>query len=210
MIYTEYSKLSYDRHKVETKCPHCGIMATFTAIGEMPDINLHNMHYTGIRYCPSCKSFILFDTSLGSNGKFYVDMILPNHIQKTNIKNLPPKIEGLLNEALGCYSNNYYTAAGMLIRKTLEAICDEKQAKGDNLHQRINSLKKQVTIAESLYEAAMQLKLLGNDAAHIDLKDFDNIGKEELVLAFTLLERILKSIYEDGIYLEALIAKKKS
>jgi hypothetical protein len=40
------------------------------------------------------------------------------------------------------------------------------------------------------------LRLLGNDAAHVELKDFDRIGQTEAELAIEIVKELLKGVYQ--------------
>ncbi len=40
------------------------------------------------------------------------------------------------------------------------------------------------------------LRVLGNDAAHIESKEFDSISEEELSIAIEVTKEILKGIYQ--------------
>ena len=62
---------------------------------------------------------------------------------------------------------------------------------------------------QSLLSALDDLRLLGNDAAHIEAKTFDAIGEEELDVAIELTKEILKSVYQLDDLLARLRALKK-
>ncbi len=61
----------------------------------------------------------------------------------------------------------------------LEEICEDRNAAGHNLKLIHGKLGQNVTIPQELIEAADELRLLGNDAAHVNVKDYDVIGREE-------------------------------
>lgn len=67
-----------------------------------------------------------------------------------------------------------------------------------------------MVLPQGLLQALDDLRLLGNDAAHIEAKTYDAIGKEELSIAIELTKEILKAVYQlDGL-LVRLKALKKS
>ncbi|WP_166727692.1 DUF4145 domain-containing protein [Mucilaginibacter gilvus] len=123
--------------------------------------------------------------------------------------NIPVNILQIFTEAVTCHSNECFIAAGMMIRKTLEAICEDKRATGANLHQKLESLKKLITVPTELLEAMYELKLLGNDAAHIVAKDFEEIGNEEIEISIEFAKEILKSVYQYQSLLSKLRGLKK-
>jgi len=64
-----------------------------------------------------------------------------------------------------------------MIRKTLEEICIDKGATGGNLYKKIQDLSTKILIPKELIEAMHELRLLGNDAAHIEAETYNNIGR---------------------------------
>ena len=109
---------------------------------------------------------------------------------------VPERVWRTFDEALTCAASECYVAAGMLIRKTLEAVCEDRAARGATLADRIADLKTKVTLPTELFEAMTHLRLLGNDAAHIEAKTYDNIGREEIAAAAELSKEIIKSTYQ--------------
>ena len=41
-----------------------------------------------------------------------------------------------------------------------------------------------------------ELRILGNDAAHIEAKDYESVSKEEATIAIEVTKEILKSLYQ--------------
>jgi hypothetical protein len=60
-----------------------------------------------------------------------------------------------------------------------------------------------VVLPNVLFQAMDELRLLGNDAAHIEAKVFDQIGKAEIEAAIELTKEILKGVYQ----LDSLVKK---
>jgi hypothetical protein len=122
---------------------------------------------------------------------------------------VPERVVKAFDEALSCTANECYTAAAMLIRKTLEAVCDDLAAKGADLKHRILDLQSKVTLPKELFEAMDHLRLLGNDAAHVESREYDTIGPEEVGAGIELTKEIIKSTYQYKSLLGRLIALKK-
>jgi hypothetical protein len=53
------------------------------------------------------------------------------------------------------------------------------------------------------------IRLLGNDAAHVESKDYDSIGKPEVDAAIALCEQLLMAAYGYGELLAKLGSLKK-
>jgi hypothetical protein len=125
------------------------------------------------------------------------------------VAGVPSNVHKAFDEALTCTANECYVGAGMLIRKTLEAVCQDRAAKGSDLKARINDLKTKVTLPNELFEAMDHLRLLGNDAAHIEAKTYDDVGKDEVLAGIDLTKEIIKSTYQYKGLLGRLQALKK-
>jgi hypothetical protein len=123
---------------------------------------------------------------------------------------VPAKVLQTFEEALTCHATGCYIAAGMLIRKTLEQVCEERGAAGKTLQEKLSALKGKVILPEALFSAMDALRLLGNDAAHVESKSYDNVGKPEIDAGLVLAKEILKATYQLGSLLSQLHALKRS
>lgn len=90
-----------------------------------------------------------------------------------------------------------------MVRRLLEEICADNNATGHDLHKRLSTLKNLVVLPEALFDAMGELKALGNDAAHVQAKAYDNIGQDEAKDSIELAKEILKALYQ----LKALVAR---
>lgn len=70
-------------------------------------------------------------------------------------------------------------------------------------------LGQNVLVPKDLLDAADELRLLGNDAAHIKAKNYDAIGKDEAALAIELAKELLKAVYQYTSLVSKLRALKK-
>lgn len=84
----------------------------------------------------------------------------------------------------------------MLIRKCLEQLCENKGALGDNLRARIKALESRVVLPVVLFSALDDLRLLGNDAAHVEAKSYDSISREEVEAGIAVTKEILKAVFQ--------------
>jgi hypothetical protein len=162
----------------------------------------------GIRICPNteCRS-ILFVARDGSGA---VKLAFPPEIIDFDASNLPPSILSSLEEAIKCHASGCYRASALMVRRTLEELCDDKKATGANLKARVASLSAVAVIPAELLTAADELRVLGNDAAHIEAKEYDQIGKVEAELAIELAKELLKAVYQYTSLLARLTALKKT
>lgn len=97
-----------------------------------------------------------------------------------------------------------------MVRKSLECLCRENQATGGNLQERIKALATKIVLPQELLTGIDQLRLLGNDAVHVESQKFENIGREEIEVAIELTKEVLKARYQYSNLLAKLLALKKA
>jgi Domain of unknown function (DUF4145) len=194
---------------VSVRCPHCRELGSFNVMNQAICFNKRGMigpnpvgqqYYASIRVCPNAKCRGLVFVIEGPDGLVDVE---PPQLLDFSLDNLPPRLQETLKEAIACHGAGAYRAAAMMVRRLLEEICDENKANGANLHQRLASLKNAVVLPQPLFDAMNELKALGNDAAHVEAKEYDNIGAGEAEDSIELAKEILKALYQ----LKGLIAR---
>ena len=181
-------------------CPHCGRQSNLEPVGILQDIRVVNKIdgepvkcYLGMRRCPNmqCYGQIYFQ----QRGNQPIETF-PSIRIGFDTTDVPKPIVACFEEAVSCESVQCYTASAVMVRKTLEMICEDRQASGNTLVERLRDLQSQLTLPPALFKAMDNLRILGNDAAHVKLKDFDKIGRDELEVAIDLTKEILKGIYQ--------------
>lgn len=186
-------------------CPGCSREGNF--LGQGPDLLLQvpdplqksmvTPLWVGSRFCPSaaCSThvFVVYQPQGGANK---VICSYPAGRIDFDVTGVPEQICSVFNEALTCTANECYVAAAMLIRKTLEAVCEDRNPGRGDLKLRISDLKNKITLPNELFVAMDHLRLLGNDAAHIEAKTYDDVGKDEVLAAIDLTKEIIKATYQ--------------
>lgn len=197
---------------VAIRCPHCGHNGTFLHVG-LKDVAAKDSgnsvdRYIGIRRCPNenCQGHLFFV----SNNSEKVLYTSPSKSIPFDKDNIPENVLNSLEEAINSHSNGCYIASAIMIRKTLEEICHDREAKGDNLKKRIEKLGENMVIPAELLQGMDDLRLLGNDAAHIEARTFNNVGKEEIEISIDFTKEILKAVYQYNNLLERLRSLKKT
>ena len=184
-------------------CPHCGKGGTFDRVG-VPDLISQGVFF-GSRACtnPICRGHIFYIKS-GEDIFIYPPFKIP-----INSEGIPYKILESFKEAIICHSNKCYIASAIMLRKTLEEICGDREAKGDNLYKRLESLSKIIVLPNELMEATHELRLIGNDAAHLESETYEQIGNEEIMISIEFTKEILKAVYQYQELLGKLRSLKK-
>lgn len=151
--------------------------------------------YTFLR-CPKCSDPILvvqerFGDELDDPFRIYP-------AQEDRISHsIPEPIRNAYGEAWRCYKSKAHTAAAIMCRKTLEAICAEHEAKGKTLVASLKDLKDKGVIENRLFEWADALRISGNEAAHDvnvtvsreDARDLMEFTKALLEYVFTFRDK---------------------
>jgi hypothetical protein len=96
-----------------------------------------------------------------------------------------------------------------MVRRLLEELCEDKKASGNDLKARLAALGGTIVIPQELLTAADELRLLGNDAAHVEAKAYDAIGPNEATLAIELAKELLKAVYQYSALVDKLKVLKK-
>lgn len=185
---------------IALRCPACRQNGTFDPIPNINDIS-SGRFYMGQRRCPNPQCLSHVFCILDSTGKV-IRSYPPERIDFDPI-NIPPPIAKTFTDALACRAENLHVAAAIMIRRTLEELCENKEATGADLKARISALKSSVVLPQALFDSLDDLRFLGNDAAHIEAKTFNSIGEDELDIAIELTKEILKAVYQ----LEDLLTK---
>ena len=188
-----------------TTCPHCGHKGTLASITPK-DLRISGFVVCGQRRCPNpkCNGHLFVVVESGQLSFHYPPLRVP--FEKDNI---PAEILTTVEEAVTCHSQSCYVAAAMMLRRALEEICQERGARGKNLVERIKDLRSKIMVPSDLLDAMDELRLLGNDAAHIEAKTFDQITKQEIDVALEFTIELLKALYQYSSLLSRLRSLKK-
>lgn len=193
---------------VSVRCPACKQMGTFQPIGT--DLHFRDKSgeivLVGHRTCPNptCKAH-LFVVLKG--GKVYISY--PAERIDFDTTNVPEPIVESLEEAITCHANQCFIAAAIMVRKTLELLCSEQNVTGLNLKERLKKLGSQVVLPADLIVGLDDIRLLGNDAAHIESQAYTRVSQEETEVAIEFTKEVLKAIYQYSALLARIRGLKK-
>lgn len=192
---------------VKIRCPICLQRGTFEAFTNVNDLAIPNENSTAaLRRCPdpSCNAlvFVVYKSSqlVASYPAERIDF---------DATNVPTQVRAALEESITCHANQSYTSAAIMVRKALEELCRDKGATGSNLKERIAALGTKVILPADLLQGLDDLRLLGNDAAHIESTVYNQIGQEEVEVGIEFAKEVLKAVYQYSALLKKLQALKK-
>lgn len=192
------------------RCPACKQYGTLDhlSVGDFL-AKVHGFEqplFFGQRRCPNptCHKHIFVILDAGK-----VTVAYPPERLDFDSSGIPEPVKEAFEEAIVCHSQQCFIAAAIMVRKTLEELCLDKAASGGNLKERIQSLGTDIILPKALLVGADNLRLLGNDAAHIESKEYRQVGKEEVELAIEFAKEMLKAAYQYSSLLKRFDALKK-
>lgn len=191
---------------VKLRCPICRQRGTFEPLN-IQDLSVApGGELVGVRRCPdpACLALIFFIKGQASVVCYPAERI------DFDATNIPSSVLKALEEAITCHAGACYVATAIMVRKTLEALCEDRGAKGSNLKERIKALGGKILLPAELLEGLDDLRLLGNDAAHIESKEYDKVGQEEVEIGIEFAKEVLKAVYQYSALLVRLRSLKKS
>ena len=122
---------------------------------------------------------------------FTYPLILKGHKAIPDIARAPKTVRSIYRESLDAIKNQSYTLAGIGLRATIEAICNERQISGRNLELRIDKLSKAGFVSQADADRIHAIRFMGNDAAH----EIQAADLESLLVALRIVEHLIVSLY---------------
>lgn len=131
--------------------------------------------------------------------------VFKGHQALPGIHRVPKLVREIYAQSLEAIKNQSNVLAGIGLRATIEAICNERQVTGRTLEARIDKLARSGFISQNDADRLHAIRFLGNDAAH----EIQAAELESLLVALRIVEHLIISVYildkdADGV-LETLI-----
>ncbi|PSB24738.1 DUF4145 domain-containing protein [Stenomitos frigidus] len=156
--------------------------------------------------CLGCKTVSFREAS--SNDEEYYPISHDAYEYNVDERLYPPRIEGIkglgrethylpsnvyriYNENLIALSCQASVLAGIGLRALLETVCKEKEAVGNDLLKKIDSLVSKGILTPASAAILHKIRTLGNAAAH-EVKPHN---EKQLALAMDIVEHLLKDVY---------------
>ena len=171
-------------------------MGSSLAIGGAPDPDCHALISFNYETVPE----LPIQETLTTNPPETIDF---------DTSDVPAPIVSALEEAITSHANRCYKAAAMMIRKSLEELCLDREATGENLKKRLEALRGKIVLPADLFDGLDDLRLLGNDAAHVESRAYEAVGPEEVETGILFTKEVLKATYQYKSLKEKLAALRK-
>ena len=184
-----------------TTCQHCGNKTPQVfkfEITSIEDISLSDgsIHPIKIYYflvqCKTCEKVSLYSNWEVAADPYYLEnaLCLYPKIEKIS-SSVPDIIRQSYNEAKKVEKISP-TAFVVLIGKSLECLCEDKKAEGNNLKNKLDDLAKKGIIPKTLLKMGHSVRLLRNIGAHPS--DYD-ITPEEVKIISDFFVAVIEYVY---------------
>ena len=108
-----------------------------------------------------------------------------------NFTYVPEIVETIYKESILAIQENAAILAGLGLRATIEAICNDRGIKGKDLQKRINELQTQGLVSKKDSERLHGIRFMGNDAAH----EIKTHKKEQISVALKIVDHLINTLY---------------
>lgn len=114
-----------------------------------------------------------------------------NHRAVGSHWSLPKVVRTIYEETLSAIAEEANTLAGLGLRATVEAVCNDVGVTGSNLQKRISGLATKRLISAKDAELLHAIRFMGNDAAH----EIKPAKKNAVTIGLRIVEHMLLTIY---------------
>lgn len=117
--------------------------------------------------------------------------VLEGYSELEDIADVPQPVRDIYSQSVQAIRDDANILAGIGLRATIEAICNDRSIAGRNLEKRIDGLTKAGLISQKDAERLHAIRFLGNDAAH----DIKSTKTANLLIALRIIEHLLVTLY---------------
>lgn len=116
---------------------------------------------------------------------------IKDHHELDGTDYVPDIVREVYEESLTAIQEGAGILAGLGLRGTIEAICNDRGIAGRNLEIRISRLATQGLISQKDAERLHAIRFLGNDAAH----DIKKPSDRQIEIALKIIEHLITTVY---------------
>lgn len=107
-------------------------------------------------------------------------------------ESVPIEVKKATIEAEKCLAVQAYNACGVMARRAIHALCQDKKAKRGNLPRQLEDLHSKQVITKDLREWADDLRILGRSGAH---PEWEDVSAKDADYAVRFLREIIRYVY---------------
>ncbi len=177
-----------------TTCPRCQqtVVASQEAIAQpFPDHDFNILRHI-IARCEICYQALLLEQD-GQAPKSERDAkcVWPV-LDRVLSEAVPESLRREHGEATSCFKSGAYTATVVMVRRTLEGVCNQHGVTRKPLFKALEEMEGKGLIEGRLLEWSQELRVLGNEAAHFT---GGHVSRQDASDAIALAEAILDYLY---------------
>lgn len=117
--------------------------------------------------------------------------VLKGHQAVPDMDRVPSIVKEIYSQSVEAITAKSNVLAGIGLRATIEAICNERNVTGKSLEQRIDKLAKAGLVSANDADRLHAIRFLGNDAAH----EIQAADPKSLLIALRIIENLIVSLY---------------
>jgi hypothetical protein len=176
-------------------CPYCGVFAQHDKLAvDRPMVFQLETGVSAISVvmkCFLCKKDTYFLVRNEANQKFEILHQYPLPIT-VGIDHLPSDIAPVVLEAEKCLAVGAPNACGVMCRRAVHVLCQDKGASGKDLFEQLQDLKNRHVITPDLWEWTEELRVAGKHGAHPEWQD---VTLADADYAMRFLREVLRYVY---------------
>lgn len=181
-------------------CPHCKVMATFTSrwsdsnVSRDGDVDPDNPQ----RFCETCDNCQGPVCGVYPAGSTVEEppWIWPDVVPRKTYADVPTAIASAALDAHQALDAQILRPTVLMARAAVEATAKDKGITQGLLQSKIDRLAADGHISEAMKEAAHEIRLAGNEAAHGDILS-EPISVEDATEIVELMDAILERVYQE-------------
>ncbi len=201
-----------DTKAVAYTCPHCGVLSQHgkTIVPGFVGQKKADLRTGGAIYYQSQEQHVIL-TCLNCRRNTYILFVPPfmhgtttysgslpaiHHVHPTATPLLHPSIPNGIQdaaiEAERCFGVGAHNACGVMTRRAMHSLCDDKGATGKDLFAQLKDLKDRSVIAPDIWEWSEELRILGRNGAH---PEWPVVTLEDAEYGIKFLREIMRYVY---------------
>jgi hypothetical protein len=189
------------RYSEALECRQCENIAPMRVVGHVRDTVEHTYEdqppdESGTLYqllsCPKCHKITIrsgFWHDCMDEGEWVGKVIFP--IGREGVEGLPENVS-IEFRAAERVANVNANAYAVLLGRVLDAVCNDRNAVGKTLHEKLTDLAVRHEIPKNLADVAHKIRQLRNVGAHADL---GNLTSDEVPILDALCRAVLEYVY---------------
>jgi len=110
----------------------------------------------------------------------------------TSHQSVPEEVKDAMVEAEKCLSVGAFNACGVMARRAIHVLCQDKKAKGRDLFEQLIFLRDNNLITPDIWEWTEELRIVGRSGAH---PEWEDVSREDAHYAVRFLREIIRYVY---------------